>query len=209
MIVALLKDLMSTARRLLSGTPGAAVGEITAVLTSGNPADPIAQEKLMALVYPELKRIAQGRMRSERSDHTLQPTALVNEFYLHFARLKGVSWKNRAHFLAVASNAMRRVLIDCARSHNSSKRGGGVQRIQFDVTELGACEPFFDLLEINELLDELASEEPRMARVVELRYFGGLTNAEIGEVLGIDERTVKRDWQVARAWLFGHLNKGG
>jgi RNA polymerase sigma factor (TIGR02999 family) len=159
-------------------------------------------------MYPELKRIAEGRMRAERSDHTLQPTALVNEFYLHFARLQGLSWKNRVHFLAVASNVMRRVLVDHARAHGAAKRGHGSAKLQIEGLELGTAWPAYDVVEIHELLERLAAEEPRMARVVELRYFGGLTNKEIGEVLMVDERTVKRDWQVARAWLFGQLRKG-
>lgn len=185
---------------------GPSVGEITEVLQRANLADPGTQEQLLSLVYPHLKRIAEAKMSRERSDHTLQPTALVNEFYLHIARLQGLSWKSRAHFLAVASNAMRRVLVDYARAHNAAKRN--VFRVVPIATQgEGAIDQAYDALEVHELLNRLALEEPRMARVVELRYFGGLTNAEAAEVLDVDQRTVKRDWQVARAWLLAQFQK--
>jgi RNA polymerase sigma-70 factor, ECF subfamily len=182
-------------------------GEITELLSRPDISGPEAQGRLLALVYPELKRIAEFRMRGERPDHTLQPTALVSEFYLHVARLRGIHWKNRAHFLAVASSAMRRVLVDYARAHTAAKRGGGLAVLSLSDNAEGAPASIETALELNELLDHLAAEEPRMARVVELRYYGGLTNGEIGEVLGIDERTVKRDWQVARAWLRAKLRR--
>lgn len=158
-------------------------------------------------LYPELRRLAELRLRNERADHTLQPTALVNEFFLEFARSAQMSWNSRAHFLAVASRAMRRILIDYARAHNSQKRGGDVLRVQFDGLEMGANGDLHDTIEISGLLDRLEKEEPRMAMVVEMKCYGGLTFAEIGESLRIDERTAKRDWHVARAWLWGQLRK--
>ncbi|MBI2689205.1 MAG: RNA polymerase subunit sigma-70 [Acidobacteria bacterium] len=158
-------------------------------------------------LYPELRRVAELRLRSERTDHTLQPTALVNEFFLEFARNSQMSWNSRAHFLAVASRAMRRILIDYARAQKSQKRGGGALRVQLDGLELGGNGDLHDTIEVSDLLDKLAEEEPRMATVVEMKCYGGLTFAEIGESLRIDERTAKRDWNVARAWLWGQLRK--
>ena len=161
--------------------------------------------ELMNLVYPDLKRLAQLRMRTERRDHTLQPTALVSELFLAMQRAGGISWRDRAHFFAVASEMMRRYLIDYARAHRAQRRGGGRETIQLDGLELG--EQPFDVLEMAELLEKLAAEEPRMARVVDMRCFGSLTHAEIAAALGINERTSKRDWQVARAWLQAELSK--
>src|SRR5204862_5104526 len=132
------------------------------------------------------------------------PTALVNEFFLQMARHQGFRYQNRAHFMAIASRAMRRLLVDYSRARGADKRGGGAAKVQMDGMESLPAK-VFDILEINDALDRLAAEEPRMARVVELRCFGGLKYSEIAEVLQVDERTAKRDWQVARAWLFGRL----
>lgn len=207
MIWKLLRGIVSTEDLPLDEPgPGSSVGEITEVLQRANLTDPKTQDRLLALLYPQLKRIAEMRMSRERADHTLQPTALVNEFYLHVARLQGLSWKNRAHFLAVASNAMRRVLVDYARGHNAEKRNVA-KIVSLTDHDKGSIDHAFDALEIHDLLNRLALEEPRMARVIELRYFGGLTHAEAAEVLNVDERTVKRDWQVARAWLLAQLQK--
>jgi RNA polymerase sigma-70 factor, ECF subfamily len=183
------------------------VGDVTALLHRWNQGDAGAQAELLARLYPELKRVAQARMRLERADHTWQPTALVNEFFLQLAAREDLSWKSRAHFLAVASRAMRCLLIDYSRNRRSIKRGGGRLKLQIDELMLPGHDDFYDFVEVNDLLDRLAAEEPRMAQVVELRCFGGLTHGEIAETLGIDERTAKRDWQVARAWLFGQLRK--
>jgi RNA polymerase sigma factor (TIGR02999 family) len=207
MIWKLLRGIVSTEDLPLDELiPGSSVGEITEVLQRANLTDPKTQDQLLALLYPQLKRIAEVRMSRERADHTLQPTALVNEFYLHIARLQGLSWKNRAHFLAVASNAMRRVLVDYARGHNAAKRNVA-KIVSLTDHDKGSLDHAYDALEIHDLLNRLALEEPRMARVIELRYFGGLTNAEAAEVLSVDQRTVKRDWQVARAWLLAQLQK--
>ncbi len=183
------------------------IGDVTALLQQLSDGDGGAHAKLIEILHPELRRIADHRMRTERSDHTLQPTALVNEFFLQCARRGPIAWRGRAHFLAAASEAMRRLLIDHARAHRSEKRGGGVLRLQLDDFVLPHAEPFVDALEIGEALDQLAAEEPRMARIVEMRAFGGLTFREIGDALALDERTAKRDWQVARAWLVGRLRK--
>jgi len=170
--------------------------------------DEATRAQLVAAVYPQLKQIAEVHMRRERHDHTLQPTALVNEFFLVLARQRRFTVNGRAHFLAIASRAMRRLLIDHARSRNSLRHGGAIMSIQLDPLEIPGTDTSFDMLELDQMLDRLFAEEPRMARVAELKCFGGLTFAEISEVLSIDERTAKRDWQVARAWLFGHLKRG-
>ena len=167
-----------------------------------------ARERVVTLLYPDLKRIADAHMRRERPDHTLQATALVNEFFVEFARHPGVLARHRAQFLMVASLAMRRCLVDHARSRRRVKRGGALARVDLDAVEArveGAAVDPVEILEVDQLLEKLAHEDPRMARIVELRYFGGLTNAEVAEVVGVHERTVKRDWQVARAWLYGQL----
>lgn len=169
--------------------------------------DESARQRMLEDIYPQLKRIAQGHMRRERRDHTLQPTALVNEFYLILARQRDFTVNGRAHFLAVASRAMRRLLIDHARSHNAASNGGSAIRVQIDTVKLPDLGADFDILQTDELLNRLEREEPRMAQVVELKCFGGLTFSEIEQVLGIDQRTARRDWQVARAWLYGHLKK--
>jgi len=158
-------------------------------------------------MYPELRRIAEGRMRSERSDHTLQPTALVNEFFLELASSADMSWRTRAHFLAVASRAMRRYLIDYARAHNAAKRPGGRIKLQLDSLGISHPEEAYDALALDDVIEQLQLEDPRVAQVVEMRCFGGLTHAEIAQAIGVDERTVKRDWQFGRAWLLGELKR--
>jgi RNA polymerase sigma factor (TIGR02999 family) len=183
------------------------IGEVTQLLQHMKEGDASAHARLMELLYPELHRIAEGRMRSERPDHTLQPTALVNEFFLQLARRGPISYGGRSHFLAVASEVMRRLLIDYARAHRSAKRGGNVLRVQLDELALPQERGGMDLLEMTELLEKLAQEDPRMARVVEMHLFAGMTFREIADQLGVDERTAKRDWQVARAWLYGQMKK--
>jgi RNA polymerase sigma-70 factor (ECF subfamily) len=188
-------------------TPPAEAGELTQLLVGWETATAESRAKAIAIMYPELKRLAESHMRRERQDHTLQPTALVNEFFLQMAQRQGFYCQNRAHFVAIASRAMRRLLIDYARAHQAEKRGGGMAKLELDGMESQQTK-LFDMLEIDEALTKLSGEEPRMAKVVELRCFGGLTYPEIGEILKIDERTAKRDWQVARAWLFARLRKG-
>jgi RNA polymerase sigma factor (TIGR02999 family) len=177
--------------------------DLTLLLQRVSGGDTAARADLFGALYPELRRIAELRMRSERDDHTLQSTALVNEFFLQMARQRDFLWRDRQHFLAVASQAMRCLLIDYARAHKAQRRGGGL-KLWIDDFDMAGRDPV-DVLVINDLLAKLAAEEPRMARVVEFRCFGGLSNGEIAEILEIDDRTVRRDWQVARAWLRGQL----
>jgi RNA polymerase sigma factor (TIGR02999 family) len=171
--------------------------------------DPGARDRAMALLYPELKRIAEAQMRRERPDHTLQATGLVSEFFVYLARSTSFTAHTKAHFLVLASIVMRRLLVDYARARKRDKRGGQLVRVDLDHVEPGEAAHFADLLEIDELLTQLGATDPRLARVVELRFFGGLTNAEAGEVLGVNERTIKRDWTIARAWLYSQLRRDG
>jgi RNA polymerase sigma-70 factor, ECF subfamily len=181
-------------------------GEVTTLLRRLSAGEDQVRSDLVRLMYPELKRIAEAQMSRERSDHTLQPTALVHEFFLEIMREANVHWNDRKHFLALAAQAMRRYLIDYARGHRAERRGGSAVKLQLtdlDLPVSGGLDPFI----VGELLQRLHDEEPRMAQVVEMRCFGGLSHADIADLLKIDERTVKRDWQVARAWLYGHLCK--
>jgi RNA polymerase sigma factor (TIGR02999 family) len=181
--------------------------EITRLLVDWSHGDMSALDRLVPVVYSELHRLAQRYMRGERPDHPLQTTALVNEAYLRLVGWKEVEWKNRAHFLAVAAQIMRRILVDFARSRNYAKRGGGLRRVSLDdallVTE--AADP--DLLDLDGALSRLAAVDPRKSRVVELRFFGGLSNEEIAEVLGTSPFTVIRDWNLARAWLLREMSR--
>jgi RNA polymerase sigma factor (TIGR02999 family) len=169
--------------------------------------DPAARDRVMTILYPELKRIAEIQMRRERHDHTLQATGLVSEFFVHLGRGTPFTARTRAQFLLLASVVMRRLLVDYARARKREKRGGQLVRVDMDHADPAESAHFVDLLEIDDLLSQLAQSDPRMARIVELRFFGGLTNAETADALGINERTVKRDWQVARAWLYSHLRR--
>ena len=164
-------------------------------------------DDLLPLVYDELKRMAAGYLRRERVDHTLQPTALVNEAYLKLVDQTRVSWQNRAHFFGVAAQVMRRLLIDHARSHNAEKRFGGLEKLQLDENIDKAIEMSDDLIALDDALTTLAKVDAPMAKLVELRYFGGLTFEETAEVLGVSVITVKRHWKLARSWLYGQLNK--
>lgn len=204
MIRKLLKTLMQPNDALVAENPE----PVDDALSQWNTLTAEEKNRVLSGLYPELKRIAQSRMRRERSDHTLQPSALVNEFFLQLANQQRVRWSNRTHFMAAASQSMRRLLVDYSRSRSAQKRGGQAVTVQLDSFTGSAADGAFDLLEFDELIDRLAIEEPRMARVVELRCFGGLPHGEIAEILGVDARTVKRDWAVARAWLYGQLRKG-
>jgi len=166
-----------------------------------------ARDRVITLLYPELRRIAEAHMRRERRDHTLQATALVSEFFVHIAKGPAFSTRTRAQFLMIASVAMRRLLVDYARARKAEKRGGQRVRVDIEHADPSQAAQFVDLLEIDELLSQLAGSDGRMAQIVELRFFGGLTNVEIGDVLGVHERTVKRDWQIARAWLYSRLRR--
>ena len=183
-------------------------GEITRLLVEVTRGNNEAESRLVPLVYTELRRLARRYMRQERPDHTLQATALVHEAYLRLAGEKEISWQNRAHFYGVAANIMRRILVDHARAKQAKKRGGSDQEVSFDEAVLAQPEAPKDFLAIDEALERLAERDPRQSRIVELRFFGGLSEEETAEVLGISVRTVKRDWQVARAWLYKEISKG-
>ena len=180
---------------------------ITALLRRLSAGDVKAISRVMSLLYTDLKDIAGGKLRRERPDHTLEPAALVNELYIQLARKRENKWQNRQHFLNAASQEMRRLLVDYARAHNSKKRGGGLSKTPFDELAHSREDNLTEFLFVNDLLDRLALDDPRMARVVEMRCFGGLTNREIAEVLDVDERTVKRDWRFAKPWLESQIRK--
>ena len=182
-------------------------GQVTQLLKAMHAGDTQAAESLLPLVYSELHRLAKGYMRRERPDHTLQATALINEAYLKLVG-EDIDWNSRAHFIGLAANVMRRVLVDYARAHNAEQRGGGLQRVEMQ-DELAISAAQLDEVEhLDEALKKLEKENPRQARVVELRYFGGLSVEQIGALLGIAPRSVKRDWALARIWLFRQLRPG-
>jgi RNA polymerase sigma factor (TIGR02999 family) len=187
-------------------TPVSQKQQVTQLLCEWRGGDPQALEKLIPLVQPELQRLAQHYMSRERPGHTLQTTALLDDAYLQLAGKSQVQWENRAHFFAVAAQLMRRIMVDHARKRHALKRGGGAIRVTLDecaaVTETRAAE----LLALDEALEKLAAADERKARVVEMRYFGGLTMEEIADVLKIHVNTVTRDWTAARAWLFAALS---
>ena len=179
-------------------------GQVTRLLKAMHAGDAQAAESLLPLVYSELHRLAKGYMRRERPDHTLQATALINEAYL---RLVGedIDWNSRAHFIGLAANVMRRVLVDYARGRNAEQRGGGLQRVEMQEELAISPAKLDEVEELDVALKKLELENPRQARVVELRYFGGLSVEQIGALLEIAPRSVKRDWALARIWLFREL----
>jgi RNA polymerase sigma factor (TIGR02999 family) len=179
--------------------------EVTRLLDHYREGDRDALERLLPLVYDELRTIAARHLRRERSDHTLQPTALVHEAYLRLADQEGGRFENRAHFFGIAARLMRQILVDHARTHNREKRGGGLARVTLADEVLGAQEPDLDLIALDDALKALAEIEPELCRLVELRYFGGLTIEETAEVLGTSPATVKRDWAMAKAFLHRRL----
>jgi RNA polymerase sigma-70 factor (ECF subfamily) len=166
-----------------------------------------AASRLIPLVYNELRKLAGGYMRREREDHTLQATALVHEAYLKLVEQRSVNWQGRAHFFGIAAQLMRRILIDHARAHLRDKRGGGVIPVPLDDAIVFAPQQSSELLKLDQSLERLAQFDPRQAKIVELRFFGGLTVEQTAEVLGISPKTVKRDWSMAKAWLHGDLKR--
>ena len=182
--------------------------DVTRLLLDWRNGEQAAFDRLFPLVYDELHRIAARYMRGERREHTLQTTALVNEAYMRLADYKRMQWQDRAHFFAVAAQAMRRILIDFARARRNRKRGGEAERVSLDDGIAPALNNSTDLLALDEALEQLEKMNARQARVVELRYFGGLDEKEVGHVLGIAPRTVRADWQLARAWLYKTLTNG-
>jgi len=181
--------------------------DVTALLSEMSEGNASAAERLVPIVYEELKRLARRYMRRERSDHTLQTTALVHEAYLKLAGQESVKWQSRSHFYGVAAQMMRRVLTDHARSSLRLKRGGANENLPLDEALVFTPEYSEDLLKLDEALDRLAKLDVRQGRVVELRFFAGLTVEETAEFLGISPKTVKRDWAVAKAWL--HAEESG
>lgn len=176
--------------------------DVTQLLINWSEGDQQALERLMPLVYSELRRLASNYLRRERAGHTLQPTALVNEAYLKLIDQRNAKWQNRAQFFGISAQLMRRILVDHARHRQAAKRGGeGQQRVSITSVEPMAQQPAVDLLALNEALDELATMDPQQCRIVELKFFGGLSIEETAEVLGIGHATVERDWKSARAWL--------
>jgi RNA polymerase sigma-70 factor (ECF subfamily) len=176
--------------------------EVTQLLKRWRAGDKAALDKLTSLVYDELHRLAHKYISHERPCHTLQTTALMNEAYLRLVEKKDIHWENRAHFFAVSAQVMRRILVDYARRSQSAKRGGAVQRVTLDEGALVSRERAAELVALDEAMCGLAQDHPRPTQVVELRYFAGLNNKEIAEVLNISEATVERDWRFARAWLY-------
>src|SRR5256886_12724424 len=183
-------------------TPSVSPQEVTNLLTRWSHGDDAALTELTPLVYEELRRIAHHFMEGQRSDHTLQTTALVNEAYLRLADQTNPSWQNRAHFFAVAVRAMRQIVVDYARSYQSQKRGGGALKVELDEAALVSPEESKEIVDLHEALERLATLDSRKAQVVELKYFGGLNYDEMAEVLKISRVTVRRDWEFAKAWLY-------
>lgn len=180
---------------------------ITGLLVAWSQGDEAALERLVPLVHAELHRIARRCMTGERVGHSLQATALVNEAYLRLIDVQHVRWQDRAHFLAMSARLMRRILVDYARAKGYQKRGGGAVRVTLDEPHLGAIEPGKDLVALDDALGALAKVDDRKSRVVELRYFGGLTVEESAAVLNVSVETVKRDWKFAKAWLLRELQR--
>ena len=181
--------------------------EVTQILHDWSGGDHEAPERLMPLVYDEMRRVARSFLARERGGHTLQPTALVNEAYLRLVDQHSVSWQNRAHFYGIAASMMRRVLIDHARAHATEKRGGGAVHLSFDDVQVTLEERAASFVALDEALERLSQMDERKGQIVEMRFFGGLTDEEIAEVLGVSTRTVLRDWKTARLWLFRELSQ--
>ena len=179
-------------------------GDITLLLRAMKNGDEHAAEQLLPLVYNELHRLARSYMRRERADHTLQPTALINEAYLRLAR-ENVDWQSRQHFIGFAANVMRHLLVDHARAHNAAMRAGDLERVELDEGFMVSKERSNEVIALHDALGTLEGVDPRQAKVVELRYFGGFSVEEIGEILEISPRSVKRHWALARIWLFKHM----
>ena len=183
--------------------------EITQWLVGWSDGDPSALEKLTPLVYRELHRLAQAYMRGERPGHTLQTTALVNEAYVRLIDAERMGWQNRAHFYGVAAKLMRHILVDFARSRDQVKRGGGVDPLPLDEAWTITTDRTAELVNLDDALTALEKLDARQSRIVELRFFGGLTEPEIAEVLKVSPRTVNSDWSLARAWLLRELGQSG
>jgi RNA polymerase sigma-70 factor (ECF subfamily) len=182
--------------------------EVTQLLLAWSQGDSAALEKLIPLVHAELSRLAHHYMAGERTGHTLQTTALVNEAYLRLVDSSQVRWQNRAHFMAVSAQLMRRILVDFARSRNYLKRGAGAQQVTLDEAMVISEAPDLDVVELDRALGALAAVDARKSQVVELRFFGGLTEEEAAEVLKVSPETVRRDMRLAKTWLLREMDRG-
>ena len=183
--------------------------EVTRLLKEWGRGDSAALDQLIPIVYAELRTIAARYLRRERQEHTLQATALVHEAYLRLIDQKQVDWQNRAHFMGVAAQMMRRILVDHAKSHLSAKRGGGARKVSLDDAISLGEELADDLVELDAALTALEAFDQRKSRVVEMRYFGGLSVKETAEALQVSEETVARDWKLAKVWLYTHIKHNG
>ena len=181
--------------------------EITQILQDWNDGNEMAKEQLLPFVYDELRRQARRLMSSERADHTLQPTALVHEAFLKLSEQTGIEWRDRSHFYGFASRIMRQILVDHARLHAAHKRGNHPIHFSIDDVQIPIEERAEAILILNEVLERLEKFDEQQAKIVEMRFFGGMNNGEIAESLDISERTVGREWQAARLWLYRELNK--
>jgi RNA polymerase sigma factor (TIGR02999 family) len=181
--------------------------EVTQLLLAWSDGDQAALEQLTPLVYRELRRLARGYMRQERPGHILQTTALINEAYLRLIDWKQVHWRNRAHFFGVAAQLMRRILVDFARARQQDKRGGGAGQVSLDEAAAVSVERSAEFIALDEALGRLAAIDPRRSLMVELRFFGGLSEEETAEALKVSPRTVRREWSLARAWLHRELKR--
>jgi RNA polymerase sigma factor (TIGR02999 family) len=182
---------------------------ITQLLIDVSRGNQTAIDELLPLVYGELRSLATNYLRRERTDHTLQPTALVHEAYLRLVDQTQVNWQNRAHFFGMAAQMMRRILVDHARAHNASKRGSEYQKLQLDEKIDSVAERSTELIALDDALTELSTVDEVKSRIVELRYFAGLTVEETAEVLGVTPVTINRHWRMAKAWLFGRMHSTG
>jgi RNA polymerase sigma factor (TIGR02999 family) len=182
--------------------------DVTKLLLEWSKGDRQSLDKLLPVVYQELRRLAQHYLGQERPDHTLQATALVHEVYLKLIDTKVVRWENRAHFFAVTAQVMRHILVDLARQRRAQKRGGGLKVALDEALGVPEEAETVNLVALDEALERLAAVDERQARIIELRYFGGLSTEETAEVLGVSARTVKREWRLARAWLHREIRRG-
>jgi RNA polymerase sigma factor (TIGR02999 family) len=183
------------------------ISEITQILQEWNDGNEDAKERLLPFVYDELKRQARIMMSRERANHTLQPTALVHEAFMRLSEQSGIDWQNRSHFYGIASRLMRQILVDHARLHGAEKRGNHPIHFSIDDLQIPVEDRAYSILILNEILDRLAEFDAQQANIVEMRFFGGMNNGEIAEALEISERTVGREWQSAKLWLFRELKR--
>jgi len=187
--------------------PEAETHEVTQLLIDWSNGDRAALDKLMPVVEQELRRLAHHYMSREREGHTLQTTALVNEAFVRLVNRKSIQWQNRAHFFGIAAQLMRTILVDHARSHACAKRGGGAGKLELDEALVISQQKASEVIALDEVLKELALLDPQQSRIVELRFFGGLTVEEAAEVMHLSPATIKREWSTAKAWLYRELAK--